>query len=559
MRFTKLSSLFAIVNPNLFVVSIVMSVFAGLCYAMLVPFITYIVGLETNVSDGLDVQNYSFFDSPVATLAKFYLCACIAIILLRTAANVLTEYIGSLAVMKLRMSIYRKVLDLSLLDLQKVGQSRLITLLNQDIFTVTKGAMALPLVWVSAISVLGVMGYLVYLDVRVFSFVLATLLIGGATYHLPIIFATRYFMRARTHLDVIQEGTRGIIFGASELKLDKRKAEEFFNEELAIPEKNAMRDSVKGLSIFVLGGNYGEMLVFLVIGIIIFHLPYVYELSQLQLIGIVMAILYLSGPVSIILNSLETISAGGVALRKVNQVYDELSLEVIEGDEDITTQWREVRVTNLKFNYPGNQLGFGIDVRQLTFKRGEVSYIVGGNGSGKSTLSHCLTLHYLPQEGCISFDDQVITARNLISARHQVSAIYSNFFLFRGLYAKARDANPELIQQYLEYLHLSQKVHVKDGRFSTTSLSDGQRKRLALLCLLLEDRDICVFDEWAADQDPIFKDLFYNKILKDLKSKNKVVIVITHDDRYFDRADQLITMESGQVRAIERPNKSEVA
>ncbi|MNF66157.1 ABC transporter ATP-binding protein YojI [compost metagenome] len=56
-----------------------------------------------------------------------------------------------------------------------------------------------------------------------------------------------------------------------------------------------------------------------------------------------------------------------------------------------------------------------------------------------------------------------------------------------------------------------------------------------------------VFDEWAADQDPTFRRIFYTELLPDLKRLGKTIIVISHDDRYFDMADQLVRMASGRV------------
>jgi putative ATP-binding cassette transporter len=63
----------------------------------------------------------------------------------------------------------------------------------------------------------------------------------------------------------------------------------------------------------------------------------------------------------------------------------------------------------------------------------------------------------------------------------------------------------------------------------------------------LEDRPVYLFDEWAADQDPLFKEMFYREFLPELKSRGKTVIVITHDDRYFPVADRIIKLENGQV------------
>ena len=113
-----------------------------------------------------------------------------------------------------------------------------------------------------------------------------------------------------------------------------------------------------------------------------------------------------------------------------------------------------------------------------------------------------------------------------------------------GLEASSLDDNA---RKYLRQLHLEQKVQVKDGELSTVDLSQGQRKRLALLTAYLEDRPIYLFDEWAADQDPIFKEIFYLELLPELKSRGKTVFVISHDDRYYYVADRILKLDSGKI------------
>jgi putative ATP-binding cassette transporter len=63
----------------------------------------------------------------------------------------------------------------------------------------------------------------------------------------------------------------------------------------------------------------------------------------------------------------------------------------------------------------------------------------------------------------------------------------------------------------------------------------------------LEDRSIYVFDEWAADQDPQYKEIFYKTLLPSLRAQGKLVIVITHDDRYFHLGNQIIKLDNGKV------------
>jgi putative ATP-binding cassette transporter len=96
-------------------------------------------------------------------------------------------------------------------------------------------------------------------------------------------------------------------------------------------------------------------------------------------------------------------------------------------------------------------------------------------------------------------------------------------------------------------------VQVKDGSFSSIALSQGQRKRLALLTAYLEDRSIYVFDEWASDQDPMFKQIFYTQLVPELKQRGKTILVISHDDHYFHLADRIVKLDSGKLEYDQYP------
>ena len=74
----------------------------------------------------------------------------------------------------------------------------------------------------------------------------------------------------------------------------------------------------------------------------------------------------------------------------------------------------------------------------------------------------------------------------------------------------------------------------------------GQRKRLALVNAWPEERPVLVFDEWAADQDPALRKIFYTELLADLKRLGKTIIVISHDDRYFNIADPVVRLRAGK-------------
>ncbi|MEV0335327.1 ATP-binding cassette domain-containing protein [Nocardia sp. NPDC050717] len=191
--------------------------------------------------------------------------------------------------------------------------------------------------------------------------------------------------------------------------------------------------------------------------------------------------------------------------------------------------------------------GFRLGPIDLVFEPGQITFIVGGNGSGKSTLAKLITGLYVPRSGSLSLNGERIDHDNIEWYRQNSSAVFTDFHLFEDYLGFDRHGIDADVQRYLEELQIAHKVTVRDGRLSTVDLSQGQRKRLALLTALLEDRQIYVFDEWAADQEPRFREVFYREILTDLKRRGKTVIVITHDDRYFDCADQLVKLDFGLV------------
>ena len=179
--------------------------------------------------------------------------------------------------------------------------------------------------------------------------------------------------------------------------------------------------------------------------------------------------------------------------------------------------------------------------------RGELVFVVGGNGSGKTTLAKLLVGLYSPTAGEMRFNGQPIGDANREHYRQLFSAIFTDGWLFDRLLGMELAQVDGEAEEYLAQLELDHKVRVRDGAFSTTELSHGQRKRLALLTAYLEDRPVYVFDEWAADQDPRFKEVFYTRLLPELKARGKAVLVISHDDRYFHLADRVVKLDYGTL------------
>ena len=277
-------------------------------------------------------------------------------------------------------------------------------------------------------------------------------------------------------------------------------------------------------------------------------------IDRQTLAGYVLTFTYLIGPLDNIVNKLPVISKADVALQKIEALGFSLtsrvdSVAVAMVPPKLQSSWQRLEFKGVVLTYQGEKedINFTIGPIDLTLQPGELVFIIGGNGSGKSTLAKLIVGLYIPEAGEIQLDGQPINQPNREWYRQHFSAVFSDFYLFERLLGFDQTDLDTQARDYLQQLQLDRKVTVEQGRLSTTALSQGQQKRLALLTAYLEDRPIYLFDEWAADQDPLFKEIFYTQFLPKLRDRGKTVLVISHDDRYFHLADRLIKLDYGRV------------
>ncbi len=474
---------------------------------------------------------------------------------MKLASIIIVNNIAKTATAELKITIAKKIQKMLVAHVEKEGLTRLLNIIGADAQAVANAATAIPMLLVSVLTIFGMLVYLATLNVYVFFIILIAILVGAIIFQIPSNISMRFYEHARELQDVSQEGVRGLIFGVYELKLDHTKADKFMQQELVNPLHKALRIEKLGDALLHTAGNFSDLLAFLIIGLVVFFLPNSINLAPTQTYGVIMALLYVSGPVGHILSTMQNLQRGKVALARIHMLQD-LDEEMLSPAASSISQWTNFNVKNATYVYPkqnGNEeSSFSLAETSLSFQKGKIYFIVGGNGSGKSTLSKLISLHYIPTTGSVSFDNTVINSDNIVSARSKISVIYSNYYLFKTLYREYTEIDVKRINDYLERFGLKGKTEFINGEFTTIKLSDGQRRRLALLVALLEDKDIYVFDEWAADQDPEYKKLFYTEILPSIRALNKLIIVITHDDRYFNCADELIFMDEGEVVSIDQ-------
>ena len=478
---------------------------------------------------------------------------CVALPLFRFLSNVLMLRLVQRVLRDLRIQLARRILEVPLRHLEEIGPAGLLGTLTEDVASIVNAIGIVPLLVLHTTVVLGCLIYLGWLSWQLLLIFLAFLVVGIFTYQLPLLRAQRHFRLMRESWDRLLRTLRGLTEGSKELKLHAPRRRAFVLEALEPAAAMLERHTVAGSTIYAAAGSWGQVLFFVVIGLLLFLVPSYQEISAQTMTGYMFALLYMMTPLDTILNLLPNLGRATVAIRKVESLG--LSLQEKTGDADALVvppavpSWQRIELSGISHAYrrEGEDDSFLLGPVDLGVNAGETLFLVGGNGSGKTTLAKLLMGLYMPEQGEIRLDGKAVTNLDRDSYRQLFSAVFADFYLFETLLGLDRTGLDEQALKYLSDLHLADKVKVKDGTLSTLDLSQGQRKRLALLTAYLEDRPIYLFDEWAADQDPYFKEIFYTQLLRELKTRRKTIVVISHDDRYYHLADRIVKLEYGKV------------
>jgi putative ATP-binding cassette transporter len=347
-----------------------------------------------------------------------------------------------------------------------------------------------------------------------------------------------------------------LINGFKEIKINQQKGKDILQH---IAKQSAEIESIKievGKQESRLWGH-GRILVYTLLPVLVFIIPSITDLHTDNIYKISSTILFITGPIAILINTLPVLNRVHLSIEELDLLEEEMD-KAIAGEESVNknqvfSNFEKIKVKDVSFSYPGPRPDKDTDFLAGPFNehitRGELLFIIGGNGSGKSTFIKLLTGLYYPDKGSIYVDSSKIDRTNYLAYRSLFSAIFTDFHLFDKFYGVEND-NAEKVNYWLKKMKMQDKVHYRDGGFTRTSLSTGQRKRLALIAAMLEDRPVLVMDEFAADQDPQFRQYFYEVLLPEIKAMGKTVIAVTHDDHYFHVADRILKMEEGRMTKV---------
>jgi putative pyoverdin transport system ATP-binding/permease protein len=492
--------------------------------------------------------------SAPGTLAWAFFALCAVSAVARAIAQIAMVKIGQGAIAELSLRLVSDILVLPLRAFETLDSSALLSALTDDVALIANAMVGIPHLCINIPIVIACLAYTGWLAPRSMAcgVIFAALAIGA--YVIVTARGMKSLRRARERQALLVGHFRTVIGGFRELKVHRGRREAYLAESLQPTMASARAEMVSGMAHFAAAEGWGQIAYFGFIGFLLYAAPLIEPISRPTLVSAVLVVLYLMTPLDILLTWVPVLGRAQVSLQRVQALIPTLERCGDDGDgQPLPIKRRVVRdsicLRGVTFTYRDgdDDAGFLLGPVDLTLRPGELVIVAGGNGSGKTTLVKLLAGLYRPESGDLLIDGYRLADEDREAYRQLFSIVFADGHLFRDFLGLGADKIEKLARDGLERLGLAPVVSVRGSTFSTLGLSQGQRRRLALLGALLEDRPVCIFDEWAANQDPSFKQLFYQKLLPELKAAGKALLVISHDESHFEIADRVIRIQDGRV------------
>lgn len=451
-----------------------------------------------------------------------------------------------------RKMIINKIVKSSYERIEGIGKERIYVCLNNDISAIANIPGVIVRFASDILTLIFCFAYLCSKNVYSFTASVGVIIINTVISIVINKISAKYWEKTRDIQEVFMNQITDLVYGFKEIVLNHRRRRDISDD--IHKSLNTSATLGKAAEVKVLGFNmYNSFVYNLVFGIVVFVFPLIMDFDVNQLRENLLIIFYMIGPFGGITYEISEIMQFRVNLKRVNSMIEELDMDIEDIDmnpmsvSDIEGI-QSIELKNVQYTYENkenDEYNFSLGPVNMKLHAGETNFIIGGNGSGKSTLAKLLTGLYVPESGEILINNIKVNRENL---NEYFSAIFSDYHLFKKLYGIDYENHKDFMREMLAKMKIERKIEIDEhGCIDNISLSTGQKKRLAYSIMLLENKPIVLFDEWAAEQDPEFREYFYNSLLVDLKQQGKCVIVITHDDRYFGCADKVFKLDEGKM------------
>lgn len=461
---------------------------------------------------------------------------------------------------ELKLASYREELATRILSarFEKIREKthRLVPVLLFEIDIVGGFGKVIPEFIVASVQIIVVMSYLIYLSWQLSVIVLGLflLVILIMVFVLPLqkrleseLSKTRFSLHVA--LSVMEKGFKDLV-------MSREHSRAYIQQSLA---PSSHKTALLNAKIFTIRTGV-ELLInaLIIVGFgvsLVLYLTWI-QIDQAELIQFTALLFFIVPSFAKSISFFNQVKKVENALDQIDELDVDIRSTETTSSEEVSLPPRQGKVLisleDVTYQYNSSEDGFRLGPLSLDIVENEVTLIKGGNGSGKSTLFMLLAGLYTSKQGVFKFHGNSLSETNIRSFRDLVSCYFTDSPIFDNLSYVNSDITQEKSERFIAELELRGKTELDATTIANTNLSHGQRGRLNLLRLLLEDREIFMLDEWAANQDIHFKEKFYNEIIPNLKKQGKTVILISHDDKFYDIADQIVTLRNGMLESVKR-------
>lgn len=495
----------------------------------------------------INVRLIEMVDTSLSVLPEF-LGLLLLLMAVTLGSQLALTALGHHFVFRLRSEFIKRILDTQVERVEQLGSASLLAGLTSDVRAITIAFVRLPELVQGIILTFGSAAYLAWLSSKMLAVTALWIVITIWGGFMLVSRVYKHMAVLRETEDKLYNDYQTVLEGRKELTLNRERAEHIFNH-LYIPDAREYRHHIIRADTFHLSAvNWSNIMMLGAIGLVFWMANGLGWADTNVAATYSLTLLFLRTPLLSAVGALPTLLSAQVAFNKLKK-FDLAPFKAEFPRPQAFPNWQTLELRNVTFRYQDS--AFSVGPVNLTIRRGELLFLIGGNGSGKSTLAMLLTGLYQPQSGEILLDGKALSAEKPEDYRKLFSAVFTDVWLFdRLLGPEGQQANPALVEKWLAQLQMSHKLELQDGKILNLKLSKGQKKRVALLLALAEDRDIIMLDEWAADQDPHFRREFYQVLLPLMKEMGKTLFAISHDDHYFQHADRLLEMCGGQLSEL---------
>ncbi len=466
-------------------------------------------------------------------------------------------YVSNFLVHALRKDILSKYLHLPSDFFNRSMSGHLVSVVTFNVQQVTEaGTRAIKTVLQQGSLVLGLMGYLFYINWKLTLFFIAVMPFIA---FLVSIVSKRFRLiskRIQSAMGDVTQVTQEVVNGHQEVRMFG--GAEVEAARMNVASHNNRRQNMKMAFTEGLSNPLVMLIVSLAFAAITAFMLSPSILSSMTA-GSFITFLVASGmlvkPIRQLTEINSAIQRGIAAAQSIFEVLDADS-EEDSGSIELESAKGQFEFRDLNFSYQTSKKQVLCDIN-FNVDAGQTIALVGSSGSGKSSLVNLIPRFYNLKKGSILLDDKDIKDYSLASLRQQIAIVSQKVTLFNSTiysniaYGDLADKSAKQVKAAAKMANAHDFIENLPDGYETligddgVMLSGGQRQRIAIARAILKDAPILILDEATSALDTD-SERFIQSALEGLM-KDRTTFVIAHRLSTVEKADRILVMESGRI------------